>query len=344
MIVDASRPGRRFFSLPSSPLQRWAEPWRTRMRAWWAQRLPQDDTLQLTQRNIYIVPTRAGLMFAITLLVLLVASINYQLNLGYLLTFLLAGSGAVSMHITHSTLRGLRLHLRPPAPAFAGTPVGLEIVLTAPQRGPQTRHGIGLRIEAGTRDSFSWVDVSAGGQTTTRVSFVETRRGRQPMPMLRVETRFPLGLFRAWSLWRPAAQALIWPAPESPAAPLPALQAVGTGGHQVPARRTEGGDTEGVRAYRRGDSMRLVVWKKVARAGEMVTRDTGATVRQQLWLDEQTAGIAGREARLARLAAWVLEAERRGADYGLRLPGRELAPSQGDLHRLACLEALALCP
>ena len=52
-------------------------------------------------------------MFALTLVVLLLASINYQLNLGYVLTFLLAGSGVVSMHVTHGTLRGLTLHLRP---------------------------------------------------------------------------------------------------------------------------------------------------------------------------------------------------------------------------------------
>ena len=57
-------------------------------------RLPLTDSITLTQRNVYILPTRPGLMLALTLLVLLVASINYQLNLGYLLTFLLAGSAA----------------------------------------------------------------------------------------------------------------------------------------------------------------------------------------------------------------------------------------------------------
>jgi len=49
----------------------------------------------------------------VTLLVMLVSSINYQLNLGYVLTFLLAGSGLVSIHLTHGTLRGLTLRLRP---------------------------------------------------------------------------------------------------------------------------------------------------------------------------------------------------------------------------------------
>ena len=78
------------------------------LRRWWQTRLPATDTLALTQRNVYILPTRAGWMLGVTLAVLLIGSINYQLNLGYALTFLLAGSALVSMHLTHATLRGLQ--------------------------------------------------------------------------------------------------------------------------------------------------------------------------------------------------------------------------------------------
>jgi hypothetical protein len=59
-------------------------------------------------------------MLALTLVLLLVGSINYQLNLGYLLTFLLAGSSLVGMHLCHGTLRGLTLTLAAPDPQFAG--------------------------------------------------------------------------------------------------------------------------------------------------------------------------------------------------------------------------------
>jgi hypothetical protein len=91
--------------------------------------------------------------------------------------------------------------------------------------------------------------------------------------------------------------------------------------------------------------MKLVVWKKAARAletgGELVTRDTASSARLELWLDWQhTVGLAP-EDRLSRLAAWVLAADRAGAAYGMRLPGRELAPDHGELHRRACLELLA---
>ena len=107
-----------------SPLQ----PVRRRIQVWFHNRLRRTDTLTLTQRNVYILPTRAGWMLALTLLVLLVASINFQLNLGYLLTFLLAGSALVGMHVCHNNLRGLTLHLHPPEAVHAHQAVVLEAV------------------------------------------------------------------------------------------------------------------------------------------------------------------------------------------------------------------------
>ena len=99
---------------------------------------------------------------------------------------------------------------------------------------------------------------------------------------------------------------------------------------------------DGVRAYRRGDSLRRVLWKKAARSGELVARDTSATVQRELWLDYQECGARDTEARLSRLAAWVIEAGLAGIDHGLRLPGVEIEPAQGDAHRRRCLEVLAL--
>ena len=107
---------------------------RQRVQAWFESRLSRTDTWLLTQRNIYILPTRAGLAFTAVLVVMLRASINYQLSLGYVLTFLLAGAGFVSMHMTHNTLRGMTLHLKTPASGFAGEPMPLEIVLASPSR------------------------------------------------------------------------------------------------------------------------------------------------------------------------------------------------------------------
>ncbi len=325
---------------PPATLRRPAQWVRLRFRAWAQQRQAPSDSQLLTQRNVYILPTRAGLMFGLTLLVLLVASLNYQLNLGYVLTFLLAGSGAVSLHITHATLRGLTLHLRPPEPVFAGEAALLVCTLTSPD---SARFGIGLCALA-DGGGISWSNVPARGQAHTQVSFVPTHRGVVALPALRCETRFPLGLFRAWTVWRPASSLLVYPRPEQPAPALPASRPVpGSGGA---ARLGSSGDTEGVRGYRRGDALKLVVWKKAAKAletgGELVSRDTSVAVHQQMQLDWDACGALDTEARLSRLAAWVLAAHRAGIDFALRVPGVNLPASGGDAHKRLCLEALAL--
>lgn len=314
---------------------------RDRLRAWLAARQPRTDTLLLTQRNVYILPTRAGWMFGLTLLVLLVASINYQLNLGYVLTFLLAGSGVVSMHLTHATLRGLTLHLKPIGPAFAGEPAVLDLVLTSPGT---ARFGIGLKLAQAADQTLTWINVPALGQAHAQVSVVPPSRGLHPVPTLSAETRFPLGLFRVWTVWRPATPLLAYPRPEQPPAPLPAARAVPGG--PTRSRSTDGGEVEGVRAYRRGDPLKLIAWKKAAKAldagGDLVSRDTSTAARRELWLDWQACGSIAPEERLSRLTAWVQAAHRAGAAYGLGLPGRDIAPGDGDLHRRRCLEALAL--
>ena len=314
---------------------------RARFRRWAQSRQPRTDTLLLTQRNVYILPTRAGWMFGLTLIVLLLASINYQLNLGYVLTFLLAGSGVVSLHLTHATLRGLTLHLKPVTPVFAGEPAVLDLVLTSPGA---ARFGIGLKVSGAPEATLTWIDVPALGQAHAQVSFVPRLRGRHEAPTLGAETRFPLGLFRVWTVWRPAAQLLVYPQAEHPPAALPAARAVPGGPTQ--SRSADGGEVEGVRAYRRGDPMKLIAWKKAAKAlnagGELVSRDTSASAHQELWLDWQGCGSLASEERLSRLTAWTLAAHRIGADYGLRVPGVEIAPAAGDAQRRYCLEALAL--
>ncbi|MEP6824800.1 MAG: DUF58 domain-containing protein, partial [Ramlibacter sp.] len=179
------------------------------------------DTTTLTQRNVYILPTRPGFMLGLTLAVLLVASINYQLNLGYLLTFLLAGSAVVGMHVCHATLRGLTLILIAPDAQYVGTSATFGVILSSERR--SVRYGIGVAVlDATHEDRWVWTDVPAQGSSTVHVAFKPGRRGLHRVPPLTAETRFPLGTVRVWTVWRPAAQVLVYPAPEPMPPPLPA--------------------------------------------------------------------------------------------------------------------------
>ena len=311
---------------------------RHRFRRWWQARLPLADSTALTQRNVYILPTAPGFMLGATLLVLLVGSINYQLNLGYLLTFLLAGSALAGMHLSHATLRGLTLNLLQPDPQFAGTSALLCVVLTNMRGTP--RHAIGVAVlDAASEDRWAWTDVPAQGTAVVHVAFRPQRRGVHRVPPLTAETRFPLGIFRVWTVWRPAAQLLVYPAAEANPPPLPPGEPRATGAAST--RVQPSGDFDGVRAYRRGDPLKQVVWKKMGKADELVSRDAGQAQRHELWLDLAQAGGRDVEHRLSRLTAWALQADRLGTVYGLRLGGRVIPPGSGPAHRRLCLEALA---
>lgn len=186
----------------------------------------------------------------------------------------------------------------------------------------------------------------AQGSAVVQVGFTPDKRGLHRLPDLTAETRFPLGTFRVWTVWRPKAQVLVYPAPEAHAPPLPPGEPRAGGGVATQAQNT--GEFDGVRGYRRGDPMKLVVWKKVAQAmargsDELVSRDTQQAQRYELYLDYSTCGHADAEHKLSRLCAWVLAADKLGTTYGLRLPGREIKPATGEGHKRQCLEALALC-
>lgn len=308
---------------------------RLRWRQWWHSRLLPADAITLTQNRVYVLPSRPGVLLAATLLLLLATAINYQLNLGYLLTFLLAGCAMVSLQLAHSTLRGLELKLVAPEPQFAGASVLLKIKLHNPGR--LTRYSIGLAVWGSGQ--WAWTNVPAQGEAALQISVASRQRGVHPVPLLTAETRFPMGSFRIWCLWRPASELLLYPTPEAPCPPLPAGETRGR--EAAGSGRLASGDFEGVRAYHAGDPLKLVLWKKAAKTGELVSRDRHQTQSQQLWFDLRNTGLTQPEQQLARVCAWVLRADQLNLDYGLRLGAREIAVGRGEAHKKRCLESLA---
>ncbi|MDO9290236.1 MAG: hypothetical protein Q7U09_01575, partial [Hydrogenophaga sp.] len=79
-MTSASKRSRESQPSQASVASSWRHPvrhLRGRVQRWFHSRAPRTDTLTLTQRNVYILPTRAGWMLGLTLLLLLVGSINY---------------------------------------------------------------------------------------------------------------------------------------------------------------------------------------------------------------------------------------------------------------------------
>ncbi|THF65752.1 DUF58 domain-containing protein [Pseudothauera nasutitermitis] len=302
----------------------------------WNRRAPQPEAspIQLFQRRIYVLPSGAGLAYAAALLTLLLASINYNLSLGYALTFLLGGVGVASLVQAFRNL--LHLEIRPAhcAPVFQGE--SAAFVLRLENRRDTPRPALSLR--AGNGETL--LELPAASAADAVLNLPATRRGWLPIGRVTLETRFPLGLVRAWSILHPDLRGLVYPAPENDPPPLPA----GTGdGHGRLARATGDGDFTGLRAHQRGDSPRHIAWKALARGGPVLTKQFAGQAGEHVELDwHALPGALDDEARLSRLAAWLLAAENGGHTYALRLPGTTLPYGHGPAHLRDALRLLAL--
>jgi uncharacterized protein (DUF58 family) len=297
---------------------------------------PERGPVILGHRRVYIVPSRLGLIFGGTLGVLLIGSINYSLSLGFALTFLLAGLGLAGMVHTARNLARIAVSAGRAEPVFAGETAQFRLFLDG--RAAFDRPSI-LARHVGSGSQLV-VDIAAGAVAEVVLAVPAPRRGWVPLGRVMLETRYPLGLFRAWSYVEPDARCLVYPRPERSQLPPYSGEAV-AGTLHAPMPGND--DFAGLRSYQRSDSPRHVAWKVVARTDELLTKQFIGEAAAELWLDARLlpAGLS-LEQRLSRLAGWVLAADRAGAHYGLRLPGVEIAPARGDLHRSACLQALAL--
>ncbi|HYD58013.1 MAG TPA: DUF58 domain-containing protein [Burkholderiales bacterium] len=297
---------------------------------------PERGAVVLVHRRVYIVPARLGVLFGVTLVVLLVGSINYALSLGFALTFLLAGSGLAGMVHTARNLARVAVSVGRAPPVYAGDTAQFRLVLDNPA-GFDRPAILARHLGSGAQ---TVVDIPAHGQAEAVLPAPAKRRGWLPLGRVMLETRFPLGLFRAWSYVEPDARCLVYPRPDR--APLPpAIADASTGTAQARALGNE--DFASLRNYQLSDSPRHVAWKALARNDKMLTKQFSGEAARELWLDWRALPASlDLEQRLSRLTGWVLLAESTGATYGLRIPGTEIAPERGELHAAACLRALAL--
>jgi uncharacterized protein (DUF58 family) len=317
--------------------------WLQRKRSQWRSRTTARDSgeVVLGQRRVYILPTGAGFGFGALLVVLLIGSINYNLGLGYGLTFVAAASGLVDMLLTWRNLAQLHLRAGRAPDVFAGSDVPFELHLTNPTR--LDRYAIWVDVDDADEPRHA-LDVAAASTAPVVLAVAASRRGWRAAPRVRLTTRFPLGLFRAWSYWQPDSRALVYPFPEEDAPPLP------MSGRPSPDGNGSGGsdDFGGVRSYQPGDPLRHLAWRQIARldpalGGQLVTKHFEGGTRQDLMLDfDALPPQLDPERKLSRMARWVLEAELRALPYALRIGATCYDAALGPAHQAACLRALAL--
>jgi uncharacterized protein (DUF58 family) len=294
----------------------------------------------VTPQRIYILPTISWTYLSGVLATMWYAAISQGNSAAYLLMFFLASLVLVSAVHAHFALTGLSVQIGRIEPVFAGEVAHALVEV----RNGSRRSRAALEV-APDRHVFkepshaALPEIAPGAAAGADLAYRTTRRGRLMLKRVAVTTIYPLGFFRSWRYETTDAFCLVFPLPEGslplPVGPAAAAELAGGTG-------LGGDDFAGTRPYQSGESQRHVDWRAVARGQPLLVKQFAGAGSRRVWL-EYEALLATRdvEVRLSQLSEWIVEAEREGYFYGLRLPGFVAEPSRGNLHYQRCLSALA---
>ena len=293
-----------------------------------------DRPVTLAQSRIFILPTRSGLGLGLVVLLLLTGATNYASSPLFMMAFLIASTAFVSLFHCYRNLAGLSFLPGHGGHCFAGQ----DAVFTVQAENPSGRPRTAIDIRLGEHDCPGPFEIPPG-TSPIALTLPTERRGRLAMPVLTVASRYPFGLFRAWSRIRLETDCIVYPRPADVGPPPPwgrsdeaAVHGSDSGGQD---------DFIGYRDHHPTDSPRHVDWKAVARGRPMMIKLFASAVEETLTVDWQAAR-GGTEERLERLCRWLLTAEAGSRRYALRLPGRTIGAARGEAHKHRCLAALAL--
>jgi len=295
---------------------------------------PEAEPVILNRRRIYILPTSYGFIFTLLLLILLIGSINYNNSLGFMLTFLMASVALVSMIHAHRNLSGLKIQSTTTQSVFKGQDATFPFVFS----NTQGIERVSIKLETG-HALAQYIDIPTASTITAKLVVNAKRRGRLNIGRIKISTEYPIGLFHAWSWIQPDCYCIIYPAPEKNAPP-PSFQQQGTG--KGNNKKTGRDEFANLRPYQSGDAIYSIAWKQSARGNGLFTKQFDGSGQQTLWLEWEVANARSLEHRLSILCRWVLDCEKKGIQYGLRIPGNTINPGNGHRHQHYCLSALAL--
>jgi len=287
---------------------------------------------ELAYRQIFVLPSKFGIGFGFMLAFMALGGLNFNNNMALILVFLLGTIAQMTTLIAYRNLVGLKIASIFAEPVFCGEPVMFRVFVS--NGGERQRFAIQAGFSA-AQDCRGFKLHTSNALHLTRPSLT---RGWQEMPDFKLETRFPLGLFKAWSWIRPQSRCLVYPAPARNAPPLPRI---GRGDAGM-AAKGEGDQIHGLRKYQLGDAMQRIAWRQSARHGELYSLEMETPQEESCELNWDSLSGVDVETRLSILTAWVLAADHKQLAFSMNIPGEKVAADSGSGQRTRCLELLAL--
>lgn len=303
--------------------------------------------MEFTRKDIALFPTQHGFLFLGILIAMLLGSINYNNNAGFILVFLLGSMAMISLAVSYRNLIGIRLTPGHPSPVFAGEAALFPVLVTAPDKRGQALCLFlvppGEDKKTDRKEEPEPFSLPPGGFMKEQVPFTTGKRGYHIPGRILLESVFPLGLFRLRAAVPNTVGILVYPSPDAGIAGATPSGALPDGDEESGTIGPD--DFQGLSPYQPGSPVAHISWKTLSRGkGVFIKNFTAETGREMLFDLDQTRG-KDLEHRLSILCRALLNAEKDGYSFGLKLGAETLIrPASGKSHLHACLEAMALYP
>ncbi len=294
-------------------------------------RKPESLPLKINWRRIFILPTRPGIFFALITFLMLVASLNFNNNMGLMLTFLLVGVAQVALYRVFFNLRNLVINHVTSQPVFLGE----KAIFALHLHSDEAKYDLCIKNEV---SHMCLLELPAEETHTILCESQTHNRGWLKCEKIKILSSYPFGLFYAWIWTRLESKCLVYPHPEKQPPPLP----IHSQSEGKTAIINHGENFHGLKPFQSGDSIRLIAWKRTAQTGELISREFQQLQGEKLLLDFSQIQFADVELKLSRLTAWVVLAYQQQIDFCLKLPNFNSGYSYSSNHYLRCLKALAL--
>lgn len=302
---------------------------------WIDRRQPRSAQHRLHRKNLYIFPTLTGFAYLFLALIIWLLGTNYQNNLILALAYMQVSIFVMTILNTYHNLAGLRVEFVSAEEGFGGEKIAFRLLFRSNNaKGTHyvTAHWIG--------NSPVILDFESQQDHLENVYAQADARGWLKPRRLLLQSTFPMGLLRCWTWLSFDAQALVYPTPVAGDLPVGIYEGDEEQGRHLQSR--QGDEFAGFREYKPGDSPKQIAWKQYARDRGLWSKEYRDATTSRTWLQWSDFYRGDQELALSQMCYWVIELTQRQTEFGMRLPGFELAPGEGLDHRKRALQALAL--
>ncbi len=270
---------------------------------WLTRKHPPMPFVTLNRHVIYVLPSKFGSLFFLVIISLFVGSVNYQLSGGFFLTFLLVTIVMLSAWIGHQNINGLRFIAKPVKDSATHQLCQIPIQISHKK---SSCFSINLIINGRNK---RWETLESDQIIHMPCSFLE--RGYHQVPRIRVETRFPFGLFVIWSYLTFDTHVYVYPKPKAPGFwPEPAYSAN--------QQSMSDGDEEFYTLKQSENPWKQpsrISWTTAAKGYGWYEKQFSMPLKTLYFFSTQQVSRFPLEEGLRFISFWLIESEKRGFDY-----------------------------